>query len=84
VLVLVLEDLVSYNKAVSPPEMPANQIQDHSQLREKSAFEDEHEDEDEDEDDLRAALHGYRLKFARQTSPLVRFSCETNFHNAID
>lgn len=43
------EDLVSY-KAVSPPEMPANQIQDHSQLREKSGFEDE-----DDEDDLRAA-----------------------------
>jgi hypothetical protein len=55
--------------------MPANQIQDHSQLCEKSGF--------EDEDDLRAAL-GYRLRFARKTSPLVRFSCETNFYNAID
>ena len=38
----------------------------------------------DDDDDLRAALDGYRLKFARKVSPLVRFSCETNFYNAID
>jgi hypothetical protein len=36
VLVLILEDLVSDQEAVSPRDMPANQIQGHSLLREKT------------------------------------------------
>jgi hypothetical protein len=35
-IVLVLEDRVSDQEAVSPRDLPANQIQGHSQLREKT------------------------------------------------
>jgi hypothetical protein len=39
--VVVLEGLAGDNRAASPPGIPANQTQDHSQLRGKSASEDE-------------------------------------------
>ena len=61
VALFVLEELVGDNKAVSAREMPANQTQDHSQLRGKSAS----EDEEDDEGPGRLALHAYVDAHAR-------------------
>jgi hypothetical protein len=58
-------DLVSDNKAVSPPELSANQIQDHSQLRGENAS--EYEDDDEGRGRRKAPLNAYFDVHSRPT-----------------